>query len=133
MNHLLVNGTQVLVTGTVKEKFIPEKDREKYLDPKVPKPKELRITKIELLESLMENTTREVRFHIFIENLDKDKTEEFIDIIKKQKGKQRYSIHFVDRKNNITCATHPEKGNINAQEVFELLKDKDYVTYDLLK
>ncbi len=133
INHLLVTGTQVLVTGVVKEKFIPEKDREKYLDPKVPKPKELRINKVELLESLMENTSREVRFNVFIENLDKDKTEEFIDIIKKQKGKQRYSIHFVDRKNNITCATHPEKGNINAQEVFELLKDKDYVTYDLLK
>ena len=81
----------------------------------------------------MENTSREVRFKILIDKLDIEKTKEFIDIIKKQKGKQRYSIHFVDRKNNITCATHPEKGNINAQAVFELLKDKDYVTYDLLK
>ena len=28
---------------------------------------------------------------------------------------------------------HPSKGGINAAEVFELLRDADYVTYDLKK
>ena len=127
LNPLLVPGTQVLVTGMVKERYVTSED------PNAPKPKELRITKVELLESIMENTNREVRFLIFVDKLDDERAKEFIDIIKKHKGKQPYSLHFVDRKNNITCATHPEKGKINAQEIFDLLKDADYVTYDLLK
>ena len=28
---------------------------------------------------------------------------------------------------------HPSKGGVNAAEVFELLRDVDYVTYDLKK
>ena len=127
LNPLLVPGTQVLVTGIVKERYVTSED------PNAPKPKELRITKVDLLESIMENTNREVRFSIFIDNLNKEKADEFINIIKENKGRQPYSIHFVDRKNNITCSTHPEKGSINAQEIFELLKNADYVTYDLLK
>ena len=127
MNPLLSVGTQVLVTAVVRESYMGGDDPDK------PKQKELRVQKVELLDSLMENTSREVRFSIFIDRLDKVKTNEFVNIIKKHKGKQSYSLHFVDRENNITCATHPEKGGVNAQEVFDLLKDADYVTYDLLK
>lgn len=127
MGPLLVMGTQVLVTGVVKERFASNED------PNAPKPKELRITKVELLETMMERTNREVRFNIFTDKLDKEKTQEFIDAIKKNKGNQPYSVHFVDRENNMVCSLHPEKGKINAHEIFELLRDKDYVTYDLLK
>ena len=59
--------------------------------------------------------------------------EYIIQIIKEHKGKQRYSIHFVDRANKMSCVMHPSKGSINAAEVFELLRDADYVTYDLKK
>ena len=82
---------------------------------------------------MMENTNREVRFVLYVDRLDKERASEFIRIIKEHKGKQRYSVHFVDRKENITCAMHPEKGEINAQEIFDLLKGADYVSYDLLK
>ena len=81
----------------------------------------------------MEKTTREVRFSIFTDILDKERSTEFINVIKKNKGNQPYSVHFIDRKNNLVCSLHPEKGKIDAQEIFELLKDSDYVTYDLLK
>ena len=127
MGPLLMTGTQVLVTGVVKERFVSNDD------PNAPKPKELRITKVELLETIMEKTNREVRFNIFTDKLDKDRAQEFIETIKKNKGNQPYSVHFVDRENNMVCSLHPEKGKINAQDIFELLKDKDYVTYDLLK
>ena len=127
MNPLLVPGTQVLVTGIVKERYVTSED------PNAPKPKELRITKVEMLETIMEKTNREVRFTVFTDKLDKDKAQEFINIIKKNKGNQPYSLRFVDRENDMTCSLHPEKGKINAQEIFELLKDADYVTYDLLK
>ena len=134
MNALLAVKTQVLVSGVVKERFVKVKEEgTDKVDPNAPKPKELRITKVELLESLLERTSREVRFSVFLDKLDKEKSNEFINIIKKHKGNQPYSVHFVDRTKNIVCATHPEKGKINAQEVFDLLKDADYVSYDLLK
>ena len=134
MNPLLSVGTQVLVTGIVKERFVKvkEEDMDK-VDPNAPKPKELRISKVELLDSLLENTNREVKFVIDINNLDKARCKEFVKIIKENKGKQHYTVYFIDRENNLTCQMHPEKGKISAQNVFELLKDKDYVTYDLLK
>lgn len=121
LNPLLAVGTPVLLTGVVRKSFNDETK------------KELRITNVSLLESLMENTTREVRFYIYTELLDDKKAKDFVEIIKKHKGKQPYSLHFVDRVNNMTCALHPEKGSINAQEVFDILKDEDYVTYNLLK
>ena len=134
MNHLMVPGTQLLVTGMVKERFVKVKEEDLgKVDPNAPKPKELRITKIELLESIMDNTNREVKFMVYTDVLDKEKTQEFINIIKEHKGKQRYSIHFVDRANKMSCVMHPSKGGVNAAEVFELLRDADYVTYDLKK
>ena len=134
MNHLMVPGTQLLVTGMVKERFVKVKEEDLgKVDPNAPKPKELRITKIELLESIMDSTNREVKFMIYTDVLDKEKTQEFINIIKEHKGKQRYSIQFVDRANKMSCVMHPSKGSINAAEVFELLRDADYVTYDLKK
>lgn len=127
LNPLLVPGTQVLVTGIVKERYVTNED------PNAPKPKELRVTKVEMLETIMEKTNREVRFTIFSDMLNKDKAQEFINVIKKNKGNQPYSIRFVDREKDIVCSLHPEKGKINAQEVFDLMKDADYLTYDLLK
>ena len=134
MNHLMVPGTQLLVTGMVKERFVKVKEEDLgKVDPNAPKPKELRITKIELLESIMDNTNREVKFMVYTDVLDKEKTQEFINIIKEHKGKQHYSIYFIDRVKNISCVMHPSKGGVNAAEVFELLRDADYVTYDLKK
>lgn len=131
MNPLLVVGTQVLVTGVVRERYVKKEEME--ADPNKPKPKEFRVTKVELLETLLEKTNREVRFTIYTDKLDKVNAQDFIDIIKKHKGNQAYSVHFVDIDNNMRCALHPEKGKINASEVFELLKYKDYVTYELMK
>ena len=58
------------------------------VDPNAPKPKELRITKVELLDSLLENTTREVKFVIDVNKLDKERCKKFIKIIKENKGKE---------------------------------------------
>ena len=121
LHPLLVVGTPVLVTAMVSKSFRDENAME------------LRVNNVQLLEAMMENTNREVRFVLYVDRLDKERASEFIRIIKEHKGKQRYSIHFVDRKENITCAMHPEKGEINAQEIFDLLKGADYVSYDLLK
>ena len=121
LHPLLVVGTPVLVTAMVSKSFRDENAME------------LRVNNVQLLEAMMENTNREVRFVLYTDRLDKERSSDFVRIIKEHKGKQRYSIHFVDRKENITCAMHPEKGEINAQEIFDLLKDADYVSYDLLK
>jgi DNA polymerase-3 subunit alpha len=121
LHPLLVVGTPVLVSGAVSKSFRDENAME------------LRINNIQLLDALMENTNREVRFTIYTDVLDKTRAQEFINIIKEHKGKQHYSVHFVDRANNLTCALRPSNGNINASEIFELLKNSDYVTYQLLK
>ena len=97
------------------------------------KEKRFKIAKVELLDTLLEKTNREVRFSIFTDILDKERSMEFVNIIKKHKGNQPYSVHFIDRTDNIVCSLHPERGKIDAQEIFELLRDKDYVKYELMK
>lgn len=136
MNPLLVVGTPVFVSGIIRE-YSYEVKNPNDSNPNAPKEmkkeKRFRINKIELLETLMEKTNREVRFSIFTDKLDKEKSAEFINIIKKHKGNQPYSVQFIDRENNLVCSLHPEKGKVNAQEIFEILRYADYVTCDLMK
>ena len=69
-----------------------------------------------------------------INKLNSENVNSIIDIFKKNKGNQPYSMLLVDKEHNMTCSTHPEKGKINAEAVFKKMNDyADLVTYDLLK
>ncbi|MGN0032338.1 MAG: DNA polymerase III subunit alpha [Candidatus Limimorpha sp.] len=127
--HLFAIGTPLLITGVVKEPYY-----NKNLTDDKKRPNELSITEVKLLDSVFENTNREARFFVDVNNLDSNNVNDFIKIIKENPGNQHYSILLVDKEQSMTCRTRPEKGKINAEAVFKILDERiDFVSYDLLK
>ena len=127
--YLFVLGTPLMITGIVQEPFgnrdVPDDQK---------RPNELKVLEVTLLETVFEKSKREAKFRLNINKLDSENVKAVIDIFKENPGNQPYSMLLVDKKNNMTCSTHPEKGTINAEAVFKKLDDyKDLVTYDLLK
>ena len=127
--YLFVLGTPLMITGIVQEPFgnrdVPDDQK---------RPNELKVLEVTLLETVFENSKREAKFRLNINKLDSENVKAVINIFKENPGNQPYSMLLVDKKNNMTCSTHPEKGKINAEAVFKKLDDyKDLVTYDLLK
>ncbi|MBP5643865.1 MAG: DNA polymerase III subunit alpha, partial [Bacteroidales bacterium] len=128
-NYLFVIGTPLFITGIVREPFgnkdLPEDQK---------RPNELGIVDVNLLEEVFEKSNREAKFVLNINKLNSDNVNVIIDIFKKNKGNQPYSMLLVDKEHNMTCSTHPVKGKINAEAVFKNMNDyADLVTYDLLK
>ena len=128
-HHLFVIGTPLYITGIVQEPFY-----NKDLSDDKKRPNELKVLEVKLLDEVFGNTKREAKFVLNINNLTSENVKSIIEIIKGNKGNQPYSMLLVDKEHNMTCSTHPEKGKINAEEVFKKLNDySDLVTYDLLK
>lgn len=128
-NYLFVVGTPLFITGIVQEPF---GNKDKPEDQK--RPNELGILEVNLLEEVFEKSKREAKFVLNINKLNSENVNSIIDIFKKNKGNQPYSMLLVDKEHNMTCSTHPEKGKINAEAVFKKMNDyADLVTYDLLK
>ena len=127
--HLFVVGTPLMITGIVQEPYgnrdLPDEKK---------RPNELKVQEVALLDDVFSKSSREAKFRLNINKLDSENVKAIIDIIKENPGNQPYSVMLVDKKNNMTCSTHPEKGKINAEAVFKKLNDyKDLVTYDLSK
>lgn len=128
-NYLFVVGTPLFITGIVQEPF---GNKDKPEDQK--RPNELGVLEVNLLEEVFEKSKREAKFVLNINKLNSENVNSIIDIFKKNKGNQPYSMLLVDKEHNMTCSTHPEKGKINAEAVFKKMNDyADLVTYDLLK
>ena len=128
-NHLFALGTPLFITGIVQE---PYYNRDLPDDKK--RPNELKVLEVTLLDGVFENSKREAKIKLNINKLNSQNVKEIIDIFKGNNGKQPYSILLVDNEHNMTCSTHPEKGNINAEAVFKKLNQfSDLVEYDLLK
>ena len=127
--HFFMVGTPLFITGTVQEPYY-----NRDLPDEKKRPNELRILDVHLLENVFENTNRKAKFVLDIDNLNNQNVEEFIDIFKENTGNQPYSVLLVDKRHNMTCSLHPEKGKINAEAVFKKLNQyEDFVTYELLK
>jgi hypothetical protein len=127
--HLFIVGTPLLITGIVQE---PYGNRDLPAEKK--RPNELKVQEVALLDEVFSKSTREAKFGLNINKLDIENVKAIIDIIKENPGNQPYSMLLIDKKNNMTCSTHPEKGKINAEAVFKKLNEyKDLVTYELSK
>ena len=127
--HLFVLGTPLMITGIVQE---PYYNRDLPDDKK--RPNELKILDVTLLETVFDKSKREAKFCLDINKLTSENVKAVIDIFKENPGNQPYSMMLVDKKHNMTCSTHPEKGKINAEAVFKKMNDySDLITYDLLK
>ncbi len=127
--HLFVVGTPLMITGIVQEPYgnrdLPDEKK---------RPNELKVQEVALLDDVFSKSTREAKFRLNINKLDGENVKAIIDIIKENPGNQPYSMLLIDKKNNMTCSTHPEKGKINAEAVFKKMNEyKDLVTYELSK
>jgi DNA polymerase-3 subunit alpha len=127
--HLFVVGTPLMITGIVQEPYgnrdLPDEKK---------RPNELKVQEVALLDDVFSKSTREAKFRLNINKLDSENVKAIIDIIKENPGNQPYSMLLIDKKNNMTCSTHPEKGKINAEAVFKKMNEyKDLVTYELSK
>lgn len=134
--YMFVVGTPLFITGVVQEPFY-----NKDLPEDKKRPNELKITDVDLLENIFPRTKREAKFTFNVNNLDSSNVKEILDVFAENKGEQRFSVMFVDKKQNMTCSLHPEKYKINTEAVFKKIDDickknpdfADLLSYDLLK
>lgn len=127
--YFLTVGTPVFITGTVQEPFY-----NKDLSDEKKRPNELRISNVQLLEEVFEKSNRKAKIKLNVNKLNSENVKAIINIIKENKGNQHYSILLIDKENQMTCSLHPEKGDINAEEVFKKLEQfDDFIAYDLIK
>ncbi len=104
-------------------------------DPNVPPTSlEVRFTEVRLLDSLLETTTKTVFLKLNVAEMDQERMDEFVKLIKQNPGKQNYKIHIFDPIGKKSCNMTASKGAINAQEVLPQLEKApfvDFVEFDL--
>lgn len=131
--HYLDMGSSVLLTGEVRELYRKKDNNSDNHDNVRDNANEFFITDVQLLESLLANTNRKVKLVVDVNKLDSERCKELIKIVKNNKGKQHFSVAFVDDENNMSCMMNAQKGGVNAETLFEFLDKLDYVKYELLK
>lgn len=119
----MTEGTAVLVSGTVVQSF-----RDKDINPDA---NELRVDDVRLLDSILEETNRQVKIMLDINTISHEQCRELVKIIKENPGKQPYSIIVVDNGDKMKCTLVPTKGGVNAGEIFRQFDELEYVAYDL--
>ncbi|MCQ2314986.1 MAG: DNA polymerase III subunit alpha [Bacteroidales bacterium] len=119
----MTEGTAVLVSGTVVQSF-----RDKDTNPDA---NELRVDDVRLLDSILEETNRQVKIMLDINTISHEQCRELVKIIKGNPGKQPYSIIVVDNGEKMRCTLVPTKGGVNAGEIFRQFDELEYVAYDL--
>lgn len=119
----MMEGTAVLVSGTVVQSF-----RDKDINPDA---NELRVDDVRLLDSILEETNRQVKIMLDINTISHEQCRELVKIIKGNPGKQPYSIIVVDNGEKMKCTLVPTKGGVNAGEIFRQFDELEYVAYDL--
>ena len=119
----MTEGTAVLVSGTVVQSF-----RDKDINPDA---NELRVDDVRLLDSILEETNRQVKIMLDINTISHEQCRELVKIIKENPGKQPYSIIVVDNGEKMKCTLVPTKGGVNAGEIFRQFDELEYVAYDL--
>lgn len=119
----MTEGTAVLVSGTVVQSF-----RDKDINPDA---NELRVDDVRLLDSILEETNRQVKIMLDINTISHEQCRELVKIIKGNPGKQPYSIIVVDNGEKMKCTLVPTKGGVNAGEIFRQFDELEYVAYDL--
>lgn len=119
LKYLLDPGTFVLVHATPQPSF-RDKDR---LEPK--------IIDMQLLDSLLENLSKEVLIKIEVSEIDEQDVQALIDIIGSSPGKHAYSMRLIDSENHIASSLRPIKTKMAAHEVLPKLEKLPFVSFEL--
>jgi len=120
LKHFLEPGTFVLIHATVIPSF---RNREEM---------ELKVTDIQLLENVLEQSGRSVLFKLRVDEIDRENVNEFIRLIKEHHhGRHRFSILMMDETNHLFTKMVSRKHRINATELLPKIGNLNYVSYEL--
>ncbi|MCK9452364.1 MAG: DNA polymerase III subunit alpha [Bacteroidales bacterium] len=119
IKHLLDVGTFVLLHGSPQPSF---RDSEQL---------ELKVIDMQLLDNLLENTSKEVNLKIKVDEMTENEMQDLITLIKSSPGKQSFSVRLIDQESRLACSLKPSKLRINAQDVLMELDKLPYVEFEL--
>ncbi|MDY0086073.1 MAG: DNA polymerase III subunit alpha [Bacteroidales bacterium] len=119
IKHLIDPGAFVLVHGVSQPDF---RNKEQF---------ELKVVDMQLLDNLLEQTSKEVLIKVKVDEMSETDMHELIAGIKENPGKQNFSLRLVDQKNKLACSLKPMQGRINAQQVLPLLEPMNFVEFEL--
>ena len=128
-NHkgILEEGMFVLLIGTLSKPYWKQGQEQDA----VPKDLEFRISDVKLLDTLLENTSKKVIFKLDVAQMNAAAIDEFIDIVKKHRGKQSYGVHLLDSNTGMACNMTPFSGGVAANEVLPIMEQLPYADFDL--
>jgi len=86
---------------------------------------------MQLLDNLLEQTSKEVVFKVKVDEMSETEMQELIAVIKENPGKQNFSMRLVDQKHKLACSLKPIQGRINAQQTLPLIEALGFVEFDL--
>ncbi len=119
IKHLIDPGAFVLVHGTSQPDF---RNKEQF---------ELKVVDMQLLDNLLEQTSKEVIIKVDVNRFSESEMQELILVLSENQGKQNYSLRLIDQQHKLSCSLKPIQGKINAQQVLPLLEAMNFVTFDL--
>jgi DNA polymerase-3 subunit alpha len=117
--YLIDTGAFIMVHANIQPSF---RDSEK-LEP--------RIVDIQLLDSVLENTSKEVIFKIRIDEADDDDIIHLTDTLLSHPGKQSFSMVIIDSSLTLKARLVPKKHRIHAATVLPLMEDFNFVEFEL--
>ena len=92
---------------------------------------EPKVVDMQLLDSILENTSKEVFIKVNLEEADEDNLQQLTDLLLSNPGKQQFSVSFVDPVQHISTNLRPKKHRINASIVLDFLDEMAFVQYEL--
>jgi DNA polymerase-3 subunit alpha len=119
IKHLIDPGAFVLVHGVSQPDF---RNKEQF---------ELKVTDMQLLDNLLEQTSKEILIKVKVDDMTETDMHELIAVLKENPGKQTFRMKLIDQKNKLACSLKPMQGKINAQQVLTLLEPMDFVDFEL--
>ncbi|GAB1418099.1 DNA polymerase III subunit alpha [Bacteroidales bacterium] len=120
LKHFLEIGTFVLIHASVQPSFRNKDEME------------LKVTDIQLLDNVLEQSGRPVRFNLHVDKMNNEMWKEFISLVKTHRhGKHRFSIVLLDGENNLNVRLVSRKNRIHAAELLPKIENLSYVKYEL--
>lgn len=119
-------GEFVMLSGTLK---VPYRKKDEAPDTPVSR-LEARFTGVQLLDSLIESSSRTVYIKLNLNMMTDQDMMSFIREIKANPGNNKYKLCLIDAENKTSCNMSPTKSSVNAGALLPLLEKMPFVEFD---
>ena len=113
----MIEETFVFVEGFIKESFRNKEEMDFKLD------------NMMLLDEVIDRFTKEVKVQIDIHKLDDTVGNEFIKVVKNNRGKCKLRVYFTDGEQSVQMKSN--KYSVNANDFIEIVKNWDFMELKL--